>query len=71
MPTILSQWIVDSGALIHFTGNESDFSDLIMFPIDGRPPVSTANRSASVHGYRAIFVKNMVTPEPLSISIRI
>jgi len=61
MPTILSQWIVDSGASIHFTGNESDFSDLIMFPIDGRPPVSTANGSASVHGYRAIFVKNTVT----------
>jgi len=61
MPTILSQWIVDSGASIHFTGNESDFLDLIMFPIDGRPPASTANGSASVHGYGAIFVKNTVT----------
>jgi len=55
------EWIMDSGASIHFTGKESDFSDLQMFPIDKRPPVSTANGQASVHGHGTIFVENSVT----------
>jgi hypothetical protein len=61
IPLVLNQWIVDSGASIHFTGNESDFSDLTMFPINERPPVATANGNASVHGHGAIFLRNTVT----------
>jgi len=52
---------MDSGASIHFTGKESDFSDLQMFPIDKRPPVSTANGQSSVHSHGTVFVENSVT----------
>jgi hypothetical protein len=58
---IVDKWIMASRASIHFTGKESDFSDLQMFPLAERPPVSTANGQASVYGHRTVFVENSVT----------
>jgi len=57
----MDSWIMDSGASIHFTGTESDFSNLVMFPLAERPTVSTANGQASVQGHGTVFVENSVT----------
>jgi len=72
--TTLSQtleWIVDSGASVHFTDNKADFSDLRFFDEKNRPQAQTANGAAAIHGHGTVFVKTWVdstNPQMVTIS---
>jgi len=54
------EWIVDSGASVHFTDNKADFSDLRFFDEKDRPKAQTANGAAAIHGHGTVFVKTWV-----------
>ena len=65
------EWIVDSGASVHFTNEQSDFSELKLWPEKERPSAQTANGSAAIHGIGTIFVKTWVdnSPKPMTTTI--
>jgi len=65
------EWIVDSGASVHFTDNKVDFSDLRFFDEKNWPQAQTANGAAAIHGHSTVFVKTWVdstTPKMVTIS---
>jgi len=65
------EWIVDSGAPVHFTDNKVDFSDLRFFDEKNQPQAQTANGATAIHGHSTAFVKTWVdttTPKMVTIS---
>jgi len=66
----LIEWIVDSGASVHFTDNKSDFSELKLWPEKERPSAQTANGAAAIHGLGTVFVKTWVdnSPKPQTVT---
>jgi len=54
------EWIVDSGASVHFTDNKADFSDPRFFDEKNWPKAQTANGAAAIHGHSTVFVKTWV-----------
>jgi len=60
----LIEWIVDSGASVHFTDNKSDFSELKLWPEKERPSAQTANGATAIHGLGTVFVKTWVDNSP-------
>jgi len=65
------EWIVDSGASVHFTDNKADFSDLRFFDEKDRPKAQTANGAAAIHSHGTVFVKTWVdstNPQMVTIS---
>ena len=65
------EWIVDSGASVHFTDNKVDFSDLKFIDEKNRPQAQTANGAAAIHSHSTIFVITWVdntTPKMVTIS---
>jgi len=58
------EWIVDSGATVHFTDNKVDFSDLRFFDEENWPKAQTANGAAAIHGHSTVFVKTWVENPP-------
>jgi len=64
------EWIVDSGASVHFTDNKVDFSDLTFFDEKNHPQAQTANGTAAIHGHGTVFVKTWVdTTIPKTVTI--
>ena len=65
------EWIVDSGASVHFTDNKVDFSDLQFFDEKKRPQAQTANGASAIHGHSTVFMKTWVdnTPDKQMITI--
>jgi hypothetical protein len=65
------EWIVDSGASVHFMDQKEDFSDLQFFDQKNRPQAQTANGAAAIHGHGTVFVKTWVdnTPNKESVTI--
>jgi len=65
------EWIVDSGASVHFTDNKADFSDLRFFDEKDWPKAQTANGAAAIHGHSTVFMKTWVdstNPQMVTIS---
>jgi len=65
------EWIVDSGASVHFTDNKVDFSDLRFFDEKNRPQAQTTNGAAAIHSHGTVFMKTWVdntTPKMVTIS---
>jgi len=54
------EWIVDSGASFHFTGDKSDFSDFNLFPEKDQPKAQTANGVATILGHGTVFVRTWI-----------
>jgi len=54
------EWIVDSGASVHFTDNKVDFSNLRFFDEKDWPKAQTANGATAIHGHSTVFVKTWV-----------
>jgi len=65
------EWIVDSGASVHFTDNKADFSNLRFFDEKNQPQAQTTNGAAAIHSHGTVFVKTWVdntTPKMVTIS---
>jgi len=65
------EWIVDSGASVHFMDNKADFSDLRFFDEKNWPQAQTANGAAAIHGHGTVSMKTWVdstTPKMVTIS---
>jgi len=54
------QWIVDSGASVHFMDNKADFSDLRFFDEKNWPQAQTANGTTAIHSHGTVFLKTWV-----------
>jgi len=54
------EWIVDSGASVHFTDNKADFSDLRFFDEKDWPKAQTANGVTAIHRHSTVFMKTWV-----------
>ena len=66
----LIEWIVDSGASVHYTDNKSDFSELKLWPEKERPSAQTANGAAAIHGLGTVFMKTWIdnSPKPQTVT---
>jgi len=65
------EWIVDSGASVHFTDNKADFSDLRFFDEKNWPQAQTANGTTAIHSHITVFMKTWVdstNPKMVTIS---
>jgi len=63
------EWIVDSGASVHFMDNKADFSDLMFFDEKNWPKAQTANGAAAIHGHSTVFVKTWVDTIPQTVTV--